>query len=511
MKLRFNQKLKHAIGFALVLISLSVNGCQEYNDDKKESKNILVNQPLKQDRDDKKKPGKALMDRVLARRTDDLNEKWKTVRVLVSYNKTNFFEAGGHIKGLEAELMRQYEKYLRQGALGRGSKINVIFIAQPFKELIPALIDGRGDIVAAGLTITPERQKQVDFTDPYIKNIDEIIVAAQGVSGLEHKTDLSGRKIHAVSGSSYVQHLKELNHQFAQDGLKPIEIVEASENLESEDLMQMVNAGIFELMVVDNHIAELWSKVLENVILREDLKIHSGGNIAWAVRKNNPRLLSNLNTFLHEHREGTLLGNMLIKRYYEKTKWIQNPLEKAEKEHLKQLGTLFRKYAKMYGFDWLKIAALAYQESRFDQEKKSGRGAVGVMQIKPDTAADPNVNIKDVFKLENNIHAGVKYLAFLRDRYFDDAAIDTNDRVNFTFAAYNAGPARIESLRRKAREMGFDQNKWFFNVEHVARKKIGMETVQYVANLNKYYIAYKSMGAVWKKRAIEKDKLKKSN
>lgn len=506
MQLRFNQKLKHAIGFALVLISLSVNGCQESNDQERESKDILANQPLKQDRDDKKKPEEALMDRVLTRRTDDLSEKWKTVRVLVSFNKTNFFEAGGQIKGLEAELMRQYEKYLRQGA-----KINVIFIAQPFKELIPALIDGRGDVAAAGLTITPERQKQVEFTDPYIKNIDEIIVAAQGVTGLEHKTDLSGRKIHVVSGSSYVQHLKELNHQFAQDSLKPIEIVEANENLESEDLMQMVNAGIFELMVVDNHIAKLWSMVLKNVILREDLKIHSGGNIAWAVRKNNPRLLSNLNTFLREHREGTLLGNMLIKRYYEKTKWIQNPLEKAEKKHLKQVGVLFRKYAKMYGFDWLKIAALAYQESRFDQEKKSGRGAVGVMQIKPETAADSNVNIKDVFKLENNIHAGVKYLAFLRDRYFDDAAIDPNAKVNFTAAAYNAGPARIESLRRKAPEMGLDQNKWFFNVEHVARKEIGMETVQYVANLNKYYIAYKSMGAVWKKRKIEKDKLKKSN
>jgi membrane-bound lytic murein transglycosylase MltF len=511
MQLRFNQKLKHAIGFALVLISLSVNGCQESNDEKRESKDILANQPLKQDRDGKKKPEEALMSRVLTRRTDDLSEKWKTVRVLVSFNKTNFFEAGGQIKGLEAELMRQYEKYLRQGALRQGAKINVIFIAQPFKELIPALIDGRGDIAAAGLTITPERQKQVDFTDPYIKNIDEIIVAAQGVTGLEHKTNLSGRKIHVVSGSSYVQHLKELNHQFAQDDLNPIEIVEAGENLESEDLMQMVNAGIFELMVVDNHIAKLWSMVLKNVILREDLKIHSGGNIAWAVRKNNPRLLSNLNTFLREHREGTLLGNMLIKRYYEKTKWIQDPLGKAEKKHLKQLGALFRKYAKMYGFDWLKIAALAYQESRFDQEKKSGRGAVGVMQIKPDTAADSNVNIKDVFKLENNIHAGVKYLAFLRDRYFDDAAIDPNAKVNFTVAAYNAGPARIESLRRKARKMGLDQNKWFFNVEHVARKEIGMETVQYVANLNKYYIAYKSMGAVWKKRKIEKDKLKKSN
>ncbi|MGD9043906.1 MAG: lytic transglycosylase F [Desulfobacterales bacterium] len=506
MQLRFNQKLKHVIGFALVLISLSVSGCQESNDGKGESKDIRVDQPLKQDRDDKKRPEEAVIDRVLTRRTDDLSEKWKTVRVLVSFNKTNFFEAGGQIKGLEAELMRQYEKYLRQG-----SKINVIFIAQPFKELIPALIDGRGDIAAAGLTITPDRQKQVAFTDPYIKNIDEIIVAAKGVTGLKHKTDLSGHKIHVVSGSSYVQHLKELNHQFAQDDLNPIEIVEASENLESEDLMQMVNAGIFELMVVDNHIARLWSKVLKNVVLREDLKIHSGGNIAWAVRKNNPRLLSNLNTFLQEHREGTLLGNMLIKRYYEKTKWIQNPLEKAEKKQLKQMGVLFRKYAKMYGFDWLKIAALAYQESRFDQEKKSERGAVGVMQIKPDTASDSNVNIENVFKLENNIHAGVKYLAFLRDRYFDDAAIDPNAKFNFTVAAYNAGPARIKSLRRKARKIGLDQNKWFFNVEHVARKEIGMETVQYVANLNKYYIAYKSMGAVWKKRKIEKDKLEKSN
>jgi membrane-bound lytic murein transglycosylase MltF len=164
----------------------------------------------------------------------------------------------------------------------------------------------------------------------------------------------------------------------------------------------------------------------------------------------------------------------------------------------------------MYGFDWLKIAALAYQESRLDQKKKSKQGAVGIMQIKPDTAADPNVNIKDVSNVENNIHAGVKYLAFLRDRYFDDPSIEPDARVDFTFAAYNAGPARVKSLRRKTRNMGLDPNKWFFNVEHVARKVIGMETVQYVANLNKYYIAYKSMNDVWGKKMIELDKLQKA-
>jgi membrane-bound lytic murein transglycosylase MltF len=272
-----------------------------------------------------------------------------------------------------------------------------------------------------------------------------------------------------------------------------------------------VNAGIFELTVVDRHIAELWSRVLEHIVLHREVTIHSGGQIAWAVRESNPRLLESLNAFLGEHREGTLVGNMLIKRYYEKTTWIRNPLTTAERRQLEKIGELFRKYARRYGFDWLKIAALAFQESRFDQSKESPRGAVGVMQIKPETAADPNVDIKNVSRLENNIHAGVKYLAFLRDRYFDDAAIDPEARVDFTFAAYNAGPARINSLRRKAGKMGLDPNKWFFNVEHVARKEIGMETVQYVANLNKYYIAYKSLGAAWKKRKAAVDRLKESN
>lgn len=388
--------------------------------------------------------------------------------------------------------------------------MHVIFITLPFKQLIPSLIEGRGDIVAAGLTVTPERQKQVAFTDPYIKNVDEIVVTAKGVAGLKRKTDLSGRKIHVVSGSSYVNHLKELNKQFEKDGLKPIQIVQVDETIASEDLMQMVNAGIFDLMVVDHHIAEVWSKVLKDIVLRRDLKIHSDGKIAWAVRKNNPKLLVSLNSFVNKHRKGTLLGNIFFKRYYEKIKWIQNPLTKSEgKKHEKLIG-LFKQYSKMYGFDWLKIAALAYQESGWDQKKKSKEGAIGIMQIKPDTAADPNVNIKDIFNIENNIHAGVKYLAFLRDRYFDDPAIDTDARIDFTIAAYNAGPARINSLRRKSQKLGFDPNKWFFNVEHVARKVIGMETVQHVGNVNKYYTAYKSMNAVWEKKTIKLDSLQKA-
>lgn len=471
---------------------------------------ILIGLPLHGFCQESKKTGEVLMDRILERDTSDLSEEWKVVRVLVSYNNTNFFEVAGQVRGLEAELMRQFEKYLSEGPTKRKSEMHVVFIALPFKQLIPALIEGRGEIIAAGLTVTAERLKKVVFTEPYIKNVDEIVVTAKSVKGLTNKTDLSGRKIHVISGSSYEQHLKGLNKELTKDGLKPFDIVEVDETLESEDLMQMVNAGIFELMVVDHHIAELWSQVLKDIVLRKDLVIHSGGKIAWAVRKNNPKLLADLNAFIKKHRQGTLVGNVLIKRYYEETKWIQNPLTKSEEEKLGKLTVLFKQYANMYGFDWLKIAALAYQESRLDPSKKSKHGAVGIMQIKPATAADPNVNIKDVFNVENNIHAGVKYLAFLRDRYFDDPAIDAHARVDFTLAAYNAGPARVISLRRKTKELGLDPNKWFFNVEHVARKVIGRETVQYVANVNKYYIAYKSMENLWRKKTIEIDKLKKS-
>ena len=136
------------------------------------------------------------------------------------------------------------------------------------------------------------------------------------------------------------------------------------------------------------------------------------------------------------------------------------------------------------------LGAMAYQESRLDHSMRSPRGAIGIMQILPSTAADPNVNIADITKLENNIHAGTKYLEFLRSRYFTDPDIDMLNRILFSFAAYNAGPARVAELRKEAEASKLDPNVWFDNVEIIAAKRIGRETVQYTSNIYKYYIAY---------------------
>jgi membrane-bound lytic murein transglycosylase MltF len=451
-----------------------------------------------------------LMDRIEQRWTGDLQQirqQRRLIRVLVSYSDTNFFVMRGEYGGMEYELLREYERFLNRQPPKHKIKTNIVFRAVPFERLIPALLAGRGDIAAAGLTITAERRKLVAFTTPYINNINEIIVTSKPEQGLKGLNDLAGRKVHVVAGSSYVQHLKRLSEQFKRDGLKPVNIVQVDKNLEAEDVLQMVNSGIFELTVVDDHIADLWSKVLTELVLRKDLEINSGGNIAWAVRKENPELLASLNKFVKKHGQGTLLGNILIKRYYKGNRWINNPTTAAEQKKLDKLKTLFKKYAKKYDFDWLKIAALAYQESGFDQNKKSAAGAVGIMQIRPATAADHNIRISDVNDLENNIHAGVKYLGFLRERYFSDPHISSADRVDFTVAAYNAGPAKINALRREAVKLNLDPSKWFFNVEHVARRVIGQETVRYVANINKYFIAFKSVEQINEERSIQLKKI----
>ena len=413
------------------------------------------------------------------------------IRVLVTYDKTNFFFAGGRARGFEYELLQRFGRQLNAG-LGPGElATHVVFLPVPFGRLLPALREGRGDVAAAGLTITPERESQVAFTAPYLTGIDEVVVTAAGVEGIESLDDLAGRTVVVAHGTSYASHLRDLGRELESRGLPGIDVVEASPKLQSEDVLDLVNAGAVELSVADSHVAKLWSGVLPEIRVRDDLVVHAGSRIAWAVRDDSPRLREALNAFARENRRGTLIGNVLFQRYHADAQWLRNPLERSDAERLDELEAIFRSYAGRYGFDWLKIAALAYQESGLDQSRRSPKGAVGIMQILPSTAADPNVGIPDVSDVEQNVHAGVRYLAFLRDRYFSEEEIGESARFDFALAAYNAGPARVSEFRSRARALGLDPNRWFRNVEVAALELVGRETVRYVARVNKYYVAYR--------------------
>jgi membrane-bound lytic murein transglycosylase MltF len=267
-------------------------------------------------------------------------------------------------------------------------------------------------------------------------------------------------------------------------------IKEAPEQLEDEDLLEMVNAGLLEWAVVDDFKAKAWTNVFENLVVRDDLTFRTGARLGIAMRKDSPQLAGMLNEFIKTHKQGTLKGNIVINRYLKNFDWAKNALRAEEYERFQEVVDIFSKFGTQYGIDYLMVAAQGYQESHLDQTARSGAGAVGIMQLLPSTAADPNVGIPDISTAEANIHAGVKYLDFIRDRYFSDPEIDKFNQTMFALAAYNAGPARVRKLRGKAAEQGYDPNIWFDNVEILAAQDIGRETVQYVANILKYYVAY---------------------
>ncbi|MDT3776814.1 lytic transglycosylase F [Nitrospira sp. MA-1] len=413
------------------------------------------------------------------------------VRVLVPFSKTYYFLDRGRQRGLTYDLMKIFAKQINQDLQRKIVQVQFIFIPVNRDELIPDLLNGVGDIAAGSLTITPERKKRVDFSDPLLTGVREIIVTGPSSPPLSSLDDLAGKAIHVRKSSSFYEHLVRLNASFATTGKPEITLIPEEENLEDEDLLEMVNAGLLPMLVMDSPKAEFWAKIFEHIRLHPDITLNAGGEIAWAFRKNSPKLKRVINRFVSKNKKGTLIGNLLFTRYLKNTRYVENAVSTQERKKFQNLMHVFKQSARPYGFDWVLAMALGYQESMLDQRKRSSAGAIGVMQLLPSTARDPNVNIPNIKQLEPNIHAGVKYLHFLHDRYFKDPKISLLNQWLFAVASYNAGPARIAKLRTKAPSMGLNPNQWFKNVEIVAAKHIGRETVQYVSNIYKYFIAYR--------------------
>jgi membrane-bound lytic murein transglycosylase MltF len=414
----------------------------------------------------------------------------RRIRALVTYSKTFYFLDRGRQYGLSYETLKAFEKFVNKKLKTKTLKFHVVFIPVSRDELIPSLLNGLGDIAVANLTITTQRQKQVDFSNPFLTGVKELIVTGPSAPPIKSIDDLAGKKIHVRRSSSYYESLIQLNASFKKARKSRMKLVLADETLEDEDLLEMVNAGLLQMIVVDSHKARFWKQIFKKITVHQDIAVRDGAEIAWAFRKNCPKLKAVVNEFVKGHKEGTMLGNILFKRYLQNTKYVKNALSEKELKKHRSMVQLFKKYAGEYGFNYLMIGALAYQESGLDQSKRSPSGAVGVMQVLPTTAKDPNINIPDIEKLGNNIHAGTKYLRFIVDRYYKDEPMDEVNKMLFAFASYNAGPAKINELRKKASNMGLDPNVWFNNVEVAASKSIGRETVQYVSNIYKYYIAY---------------------
>ncbi len=425
------------------------------------------------------------------RHTDDLDAMVKrgTIRALVLYSRSGFFYVNGRPQGIYYEALRAFEQSVNEKLHTGNKPVQVTFIPVRPDQVEKALTQGVGDLIAYGLTITPEREQRVAFS-PIDTDVKQIVVTGKGFGPVSSLQDLSGKKIFVNPLTTYPANLAKVNASLRKQGKAPILIESADKNLLDEDLLEMVNAGIIPATVTITDRAKLWANVLPDITPQPNLVIAQEGTLGWAMRKNNPKLKQVVDEFTKTHMAGTSFGNTLMRRYLQNTKWVTNPTTKAQLDAFNQTVVFFKKYASQYDFDYLLVVAQGYQESMLNQAARHG-GAVGIMQVKPAIAAAAPISIPDVTNAENNIHAGIKELHTISDKYFSDPQIDPMNRLLLTFAAYNTGPTRIAALRKQAAARGLDPNKWFGNVELMVSQSVGQVTVQYVSNIYKYYVAYK--------------------
>jgi len=430
---------------------------------------------------------------VFARRTGDLDEmvKRRNIRALVILNPIGFFYDKGQPRGVMYEALEEFQKFVNQKLKTGKLNVKVTFLPMRVDQIEAALTEGVGDMIASGITVTPDREKRVAFSTPIQTDVTQIIVTGPNFGPVASLADLGGKEVYVNPLTTYYENLQKANDALKKDGKTPVVIKAADKNLMDDDLVQMVNAGLIPATVTTKQRAALWSQVLDHIQTHPDLVIASGGQLAWVMRKNNPQFKQLVDEFVAAHAVGTSFGSTLLRRYLQNTKWVKDSTSAEDMKKFQANLELFQKYAGEYNFDYLMIAAQGYQESLLDQSKKNPSGAVGIMQVIPKNAVASPISIPNVATPDGNIHAGVKMLRNIEDTYFNDPKIDSLNKTLFVFASYNAGPNRIAKLRKQAADMGLDPNVWFGNVELVASKDIGQETVTYVANIYKYYVAYK--------------------
>ncbi len=442
-----------------------------------------------------------LADRVSKRYSASLDEvlERRFLRVLTSRNAFDYFIHQGKRGGYQFEMVRAFTKFLnRKYARGSG-ELPIQFELMPVHddELIPLLEAGAADLIAARMTITPSRAEQVAFTRAY-RSVDERLVTHDGTPAITGPGDLSGQTVAVRRRSSYHASLLALNEKLVAEGRPPVEIELVDGALETERILELVAARRYPYTVADSMVAELAVEVSPPLRLVEHVTLREKGQLAWATLPGANDLLAEMNLFLARYEQGTLLGNLALQSYFAaESKW-SGRFDAGAGEPLSDYDDVIKSHAEAYEFDWRLVAAMAFQESRFDPNARNRSGAVGLMQIKPSTAREPFIGIPDVIGAKhasNNVEAGLKYLRWIKQRYFDsEPELRERDRLRMALAAYNAGPRTIARARGRARMLGYDPDRWFRNVELALLDMRKSEPVKYVSEINQRYIAYKLLG-----------------
>ncbi len=421
------------------------------------------------------------------------------LRVLTSRNAFDFFIHRGQRGGYQYEMVEAFTNFLNQRHLADRSALPIRFELIPVDDdqMIPLLSAGSADLIAARLTITPDRAKQLRFSKPY-RTVDELVVTHEGTDPIDSVEDLSGKTVAVRQSSSYHESLLRLNRTLEEAGRTPVEIAIVDEALETERILQLVAARRYPYAVADSLVAQLAIRIYPQLRILDDIALRRGGQLAWATQPAAKALAEEMNLFLSRYKEKSLLGNLAVRKYFASDSELTARLADDGTKTLSRFDPLFKKHAAVFGLDWRLAAAMAHQESRFDPAARSPWGAIGLFQIKLSTAREPYIDIPDIEGPEHvshNVEAGLKYLAWIKKRYFDsDPEMQERDRLRMALAAYNAGPRVVQRARRRATGLGLDPNRWFRNVELALLDLGKTEPVKYVSEINQRYLAYVLLG-----------------
>ena len=419
--------------------------------------------------------------------TDDLPglKERRRLRMITRNNAMTYFIYRGQQIGFEYELIKRFASQHNLGL--------EIVIPNSHAELLSYLNEGKGDVVASAMTITEERHEQAAFTLPY-NEVSELVVVHADDDSIASLQDLARRTIHVRASSSFYTTLMAL-----RDSIKGLEIAIVPDNVETEDILAGVEEGIYDLTMCDSHLLDIERAYGRRLKAALSIKPTALG---WAVRKDNSELLAALNEYIKEEKGG-LFFNMMKKRYFKSTRAVaraKDSMRVGLSGQLSPYDELIKKYASQYGQDWRLITAQMYQESKFDPEAVSWVGAQGLMQVMPSTGEQ--LGFTNLQEPQEGIHAGVKYMRQLINRF--DHKLPMEERIRFALASYNVGYGHLLDARRLAREMGWDPNRWFGNVEkamrllsqpdYYERARYGFcrggQPVHYVKNIQNFYDAY---------------------
>lgn len=410
----------------------------------------------------------------------------QVLRVLVNQSRNSSGEVKGEPVGIEYYRLRALEHYLNARAAD-GQEIQLKLIPRAKEQLLGALARGEGDLAAPGELLDPGMVRGVSSTAPVLDQVPLLLVGRKGERSFSHVEQLSGRTVALTSASAAGPLIQQVNQQLALRKRAPIKVEWVDSTLTVEDVLEMVQAGIYHLTVVEQPIARRWARVMPRLRLDSRVQLGAPQAMRWYVGRDAPQLLATVDRFLQGYRAPDN-QDAAFERIYRRQYRVHDPLASKNRQRLTALRAVLQKHGEAQQIDWLNLAALAFKESTLNPAARGTGGAHGLMQITPSAAQ--RVGVSNTATVDGNVQASARYLALIRRKFFASAKINERERMAFVLAAYNLGPERVQAMRAEARRRGLNGDQWFFQTERIAMEQVGMGPVNFVNSVNKYFVAF---------------------